>query len=198
MRKDIKLKILVALSVVLAAFLMVGYDLWTQPDIVGDGGNSKENVAAGKEKAPDFSFVTLEGMTGEMAGLEEPVILLHFWASWCATCAVEFPVLFELVERNKGRVALLAVSIDDEREAMTRFLGRLEKRQGLKTDISHIYWIWDEKKTISRERFGAVRVPETIFIDRGRSMVTKMAGETDWLGDDVGHTIRYLADEGGI
>lgn len=53
------------------------------------------------------------------------VVLLHFWASWCAPCAVEFPALVNLYGTYKARgLEVVAVSLNDfsETQAVMRFV----------------------------------------------------------------------------
>lgn len=194
MKKEIRIKVIVAMLALLVAGLVMAYDMSAGRSRTGNNIPDDVLMAGDRAKIPDFSFATLDDVEHEITTMAEPVILLHFWASWCGTCITEFPALFELIQKHKGRVALIAVSIDDKYDVMTRFLQRFEKRQGLKTDRPHIYWVWDEGQKISRERFGVVRVPETIFIDRNRFMITKMVGETDWLGEKVSRRLALMKD----
>ncbi|NDJ33413.1 MAG: TlpA family protein disulfide reductase, partial [Chloroflexi bacterium] len=43
--------------------------------------------------APDFTLTTYSGETYSLDELEGQVIVLNFWASWCAPCAEEAPDL---------------------------------------------------------------------------------------------------------
>lgn len=205
MKKDTRIKIYVVVLIAVMAAIAGSYDLWARPDMTllqeAGGDMLPENVSlagssvagsAAADKAPGFSFTTPDGRERQLADLQEPVILLHFWASWCAPCVAEFPDLYDLVERHEGRVALLAVSMDDAPEDIERFLSRLEKAGKLKIETPHIYIVWDKAQEISRGMFGVAKVPETIFIGPQRRMRTKMVGEVDWLGQDVAQTIRAV------
>jgi thiol-disulfide isomerase/thioredoxin len=69
---------------------------------------------------PDLGALQLEGTVPDVKG---KVLHVDFWASWCVPCRASFPVLEELHRSYgpKGYV-LLAVSMDEEREAMDKFL----------------------------------------------------------------------------
>jgi len=80
---------------------------------------------------PETSFDALEGLvdggqpvpgftSADLAGGEVRVV--NFWASWCAPCTDEHPLLMEL----KGRtgVPIFGVNYKDQTAAARRFLGR--------------------------------------------------------------------------
>jgi thiol-disulfide isomerase/thioredoxin len=72
--------------------------------------------------AADFA---LQGPGGEvkLSALRGKVVLLDFWADWCAPCKKELPVLDALAKKYKGKdLVILAVNIDKKRENAERFL----------------------------------------------------------------------------
>jgi cytochrome oxidase Cu insertion factor (SCO1/SenC/PrrC family) len=78
--------------------------------------------AANVSMAPDFEVTTLDGETISLQqSLDEgkPVVI-YFTASWCPTCARNWPVLSEVYPEFKDRLTLVAISIDptDTEEVM--------------------------------------------------------------------------------
>jgi peroxiredoxin len=75
--------------------------------------------------APDFSLASLGGGgTVELGDLRGKVVLLHFWATWCAPCKLETPRLVDLDRRYRSAgLAILGVSMDDagQEQAATAF-----------------------------------------------------------------------------
>ncbi|MBU0677503.1 MAG: TlpA family protein disulfide reductase [Verrucomicrobia bacterium] len=69
---------------------------------------------------PDLRRFNLEGV---LPATEGKVVLIDFWASWCAPCKVSFPYLDGIIREYAAKgFELIAVSQDDDREAMERFL----------------------------------------------------------------------------
>ena len=83
---------------------------------------SLSQSATAVSEAPDFEVTTLEGETISLQqSLDEgkPVVV-YFTASWCPTCARNWPVLSEVYPEFEDRLTLVAISIDptDTEEVM--------------------------------------------------------------------------------
>jgi cytochrome c biogenesis protein CcmG/thiol:disulfide interchange protein DsbE len=78
-------------------------------------------LAAGCEKAveagplaPDFSLSDLSGQTVSLEQYRGSVVLLDFWATWCAPCKMTIPLLDKLHEQYKDKgLVILGISVDD-------------------------------------------------------------------------------------
>ena len=72
------------------------------------------------DKLPDLSAYKLEGTVPKLQG---QVVLLDFWASWCDPCKASFPEMEKLHKAYGSRgLTILAVSVDEKRANMERFL----------------------------------------------------------------------------
>lgn len=64
--------------------------------------------------APDFNLPQLEGQDLRLSSYRGKVVLLDFWASWCAPCREETPHLIDLQNKYGGRgLQIIGVSMDD-------------------------------------------------------------------------------------
>lgn len=73
------------------------------------------------EKLPTFVVTTLEGKPLRSGDLRDKVHLLDFWASWCKPCVEKFPLVKQLAEDFKDKLAIIAVNVDEEsRTAIAR------------------------------------------------------------------------------
>ncbi|WP_373047737.1 TlpA disulfide reductase family protein [Vulgatibacter sp.] len=71
-------------------------------------------VAQDRPQAADFSLRTLGGERLKLSEMQGKVVILSFWATWCAPCKQELPVLQKLLEKyGKDGLEVLAVNIDD-------------------------------------------------------------------------------------
>ena len=70
---------------------------------------------AARKAAVDFSLPGRDGKALKLSSLKGKVVLLDFWATWCAGCKVEIPwfIEFDKAYRAQG-LAAVGVSMDDE------------------------------------------------------------------------------------
>jgi len=59
----------------------------------------------------------------DLGSLKGKVVLVDIWASWCAPCKEEMPLLDEMAGRLKKKgVEIIAVSVDEDKESAQEFL----------------------------------------------------------------------------
>src|SRR5689334_13807891 len=86
----------------------------------GSGGAATRSEAPGSgsmvgRAVPDMQLAGLVGGKGvRLSELRGKVVLLDIWASWCAPCKQELPMLDEMAGRLRSKgVEIVAVSVDD-------------------------------------------------------------------------------------
>jgi cytochrome c biogenesis protein CcmG, thiol:disulfide interchange protein DsbE len=123
--------------------------------------------------APAFA-ISDGSQSADLSKLRGKVVLLNFWASWCAPCIEEIPSLEEL-QRRMPDVAVVAISTDEDRQAYQRFL--TEHHVKLNT-------VWDGKQTVN-PLYGTFRYPETYVIDRKGMLRRKFIGPQTWTSPEI-------------
>lgn len=150
---------------------------------------SHDRVAYDYMRVDDFAFKTITGQETSMAALEGKIVLLHFWATWCAPCVVEFPHLKDLTDAMQDDLVLVAVSADGKQEAIDAFMQKTFPN-GVGDNFLVVH---DPMQKIIQERFQTYRLPETIIINPRGEMVEKViGGNTQWGSDEmVVHLKKY-------
>ena len=136
------------------------------------GGSRPPGIGA---NAPDFTVqdadrkITLSEFHGQ-------VVVLNFWATWCAPCVEEVPSLVEMQRRLKAKgVTVLAVSVDVNDNAYKQFV---------KDHNVHLLTVRDGSQK-SSDLYGTFKFPETYIIDRNGVMRRKFIGAVDWTEPEV-------------
>jgi thiol-disulfide isomerase/thioredoxin len=71
--------------------------------------------ASERQPAPALSGTTLDGEPLDVTDLRGDVVVLNFWASWCAPCRAEAPTLNEVAARTADQgVRFVGVNVKDE------------------------------------------------------------------------------------
>jgi len=123
--------------------------------------------------APTFT-VTDSTHTVRLADYRGKVVVLNFWASWCAPCLEEFPSLIQL-QRDMPNVVVLAVSFHDDEDAYKTYIA--ENHIDLLTVFDAT-----EKSNLA---YGTTRPPETYIIDKNGIIRRKFIGPADWTSPEI-------------
>jgi peroxiredoxin len=77
--------------------------------------------------APAFSVTTTEGQQISMDDLQGKVVLLDFWATWCAPCREALPHMRNVAKKFQGQpLVILSVSLDSDEGKWKEFIGKNE------------------------------------------------------------------------
>jgi cytochrome c biogenesis protein CcmG/thiol:disulfide interchange protein DsbE len=130
--------------------------------------------------APDFT-VSDGVRTVHLADYRGKVVVLNFWATWCAPCIEELPSLTAMQQRLP-QVQVLAVSTDEDTAAYRSFLQ--ENKIGLLTV--------EDPARRSSALYGTYRYPETYVIDQHGIIRRKFIGAQDWTSPEILDYLRRL------
>jgi cytochrome c biogenesis protein CcmG, thiol:disulfide interchange protein DsbE len=128
---------------------------------------------------PAPTFAVNDGQnTVDLSKLRGKVVILNFWASWCAPCIEEMPSL-EALHHELPDVQIVAVASDEDFAQYQNYV--LQHHIDLTT-------VFDEKQS-SNALYGSYRFPETYIIDKSGVVRRKLIGAQEFTSPDF---IRYL------
>jgi thiol-disulfide isomerase/thioredoxin len=147
---------------------------------------SKEGKAPSPALAPDFTLKTLDGQEIMLSKLKGKVVLLDFWATWCAPCREATPHLINLQKtyQEKG-VEVIGMNMDKgDVQTVRRFVKSM--------DIPYAVTITPEE--VSRN-YGITALPTTIIVDKEGKIRQKLLGFTSEISKQITSTIVELTQE---
>lgn len=155
----------------------------TQPQEAGAGAEAppaREAVSrafAGTE-LPQFTATAPDGATLDLAALKGQPVLLNLWATWCAPCKAEMPVLDAIAGENAGKLRVVTVSEDgkDGREKVPAFFAE--------RNFAHLEPWLDSKQDLSIS-MGVGDMPTTFLYDASGKEVARVTGAYDWEGEEA-------------
>lgn len=108
-------------------------------------------------RAPEIGLRSLNGANVTLASLRDKVVVVDFWASWCAPCREEFPFL-ERLHRSYGSqgLAIVGVSVDREVGNVQTFLRRTPASFTIVHDAAHAV----------ADRYHPTTMPTSYILDR--------------------------------
>jgi cytochrome c biogenesis protein CcmG/thiol:disulfide interchange protein DsbE len=158
-------------------------------DPAPDGGGPPGPLAGGdtgeRFAAPVFALPDLAGGEVKLADLRGRPVVIDFWATWCAPCERQVPVLNAFHEKHGERMPVLGISVDADADAVPAFVKQ--------HDIRYRVLLGDEGLA---QDFGAFGYP-TLYVVRPDGSIHSAhtgvvspealeAAVAEWTGSETG------------
>ena len=110
---------------------------------------------------------------------ENNYTLINFWASWCAPCKIEHPILMKL--SKKKNLMLLGINFKDKEPQAKIFLSELGNPYDL---------LAKDKNGKHSVKFGIYGIPESILINKDLMIIQKFVGPLSF--EDFNNIIKII------
>ena len=122
-------------------------------------------------KAPDFTLQTVNDSSYTLSKMEDKVILINFWATWCGPCRMEIPEFNQLYKsyHEKG-LEILGVSVSDNKKQLKNFA------KSFAVDYPLLYGSVRDINKIMKDYGGVYAVPSTFLVGKKGSIIWKYPG----------------------
>ena len=131
-----------------------------------------------------INVVDPAGTQLNLGALQGTPVLVNLWATWCAPCVVEMPMLDDLAAEMDGELRVLTVSQDLQgAEKVEPFFAKMqfEKLEP-----------WMDPENQLGFGLGGGQLPLTILYDASGQELWRVTGEYDWSSAETQEAIRTL------
>ncbi len=141
---------------------------WAIPRFLARGGALRP--AGERREMPQIQLPDLDGATWRLSDQRGKVVLVNFWATWCAPCRSETPALVRLAARLRGAdFEMAGVTLDERPERKVRdFAARFQ--------MNYPVLLPSESERLEA---GIRSLPTTFLIDRQGRVAKTYVGEID-------------------
>ena len=129
------------------------------------------------EPIPEITLTDPKGNRLALAEVGEPV-LLNLWATWCAPCVVEMPLLDELAADMAGELQVVTVS--EDLQGAVAVVPFFEER-----DLPNLPQWLDPNNALAASYGGGAVLPLTVLYDAQGKEVWRVMGGYDWASEDA-------------
>lgn len=178
-------QIILYMALALGANAAIAADI-ANLEALRDGDMKKLVFHSEPQPVSDKTF-TLEddGGTATLADYQGKVVLLNFWATWCAPCRKEMPMLSELQSEFGG----------DDFEVLTLATGR-NNPAGIRkffddANISNLPRHQDAKQAVARD-MAVLGLPITVILDPQGNEIARLRGDAEWNSESAKAIIAEL------
>jgi thiol-disulfide isomerase/thioredoxin len=119
---------------------------------------------------PDITLAGVDGKPTKLSSFGGRPLMVNFWATWCAPCRREIPLLNKIREQRKGQNAEIVGVAVDFKEDVLKFVQ--------KVPINYPLLMGEEDGLAAAEAFGmGMAFPFSVFIDSQNRILTIKIGE---------------------
>ena len=153
-------------------------------------GTMKKLLFSDPAPVSEVVFTHADGGEFQLSGFEGKHVLVNFWATWCAPCRKEMPMLSEL-QTEFGGEDFEVVTIATGRNpvpAIRAFFDEIE--------VDNLPLYLDPRQKLARD-MAVLGLPITLILDPEGFEIARMRGDAEWDSDSAKAIIRALLETGG-
>jgi thiol-disulfide isomerase/thioredoxin len=150
-----------------------------------DGDMKKLSFHEEAKPVPAIELVDAEGGAQSLEQYRGKVVVLNFWATWCAPCRKEMPSLDRL-QAELGGEDFAVVTVATGRNpvpAIRKFFAD--------NGIENLPVLRDPQQALARE-MAVLGLPITVILDREGNEIARLQGDAEWDSDSARAIVQAL------
>jgi thiol-disulfide isomerase/thioredoxin len=155
-------------------------------------GSMKKLIFSEPAPVPDIAFTHADGGEYRLSDFKGKHVLVNFWATWCAPCRKEMPMLSEL-QTEFGGESFEVVTIATGRNEIAGIRAFFADED---VQVDNLPLYLDPKQELARE-MAVLGLPITVILDPEGREIARMRGDAEWNSESAKAIIGALiAGEG--
>lgn len=131
-----------------------------------------------------FTVRDLSGKLVSLGDFKGKVVLLNFWATWCAPCAKEMPSMERLYQAYGAKgLVIVGMSVDT---------GAPHDVKAFAQKLKVTFPILHDRDSIVSRHYSIPGVPVSYLIDRKGRVAYRVLGEYDWFASEAHEAVKAL------
>ena len=178
------LSITMGIAILLIPFLQVGRAASpSQPECPSCNSFGIQRFQERKE-APAFTLKGLDEKPINLSDFKGKPVLITFWATWCASCKEELPILERFSIGKRDQLTILLIAIDGERKRAVQKIVNDNK-------VTLPVLLLLKEKVM--DHYGVKGwIPLTFLVDQKGILVGKTVGQRDWCSPEAWSCLKEL------
>jgi len=137
-----------------------------------------------KQNISNLKFKDDEEKEISFSDFQDKVLLVNFWATWCAPCIKEMPSLDRLKKKINKNFDVIAISVD--RDGVKKVKDFFNENK-----ITNLGKYFDINNSLAKE-MNLIGLPTSFFINKKGDLIGYFQGDMEWDNDTVIEFINYL------
>ena len=137
-------------------------------------------------KVSDFTLKSLQGENVKLSEHQGEVVMINFWASWCAPCREEMPILNNIYKKYRDAgFTLLAVNVEEDTKGAKKMIRDLRVTFPV---------LFDTSNEVSK-KYDVQAMSSTVLVDRDGNLRYLHCGYLPGYEDEYHKQVRELVRE---